>query len=188
MKDLLEERGRALEETFFYLAENTLLEKIKKEEADTDLREHLKMITGIEGQSSLDNLISLNITTSSVMALTYIPFIAVAWADGAIEDFEKAIILNKAKAELGHNSLETIELLNNWLTERPSDLLLNVWKEYVWAFKKNHTSAEYTAFTREVIHFSHDIASIAGGIFGIGYESKSEKDLITSFENLFESI
>ena len=59
---------------------------------------------------------------------------AVAWADGTIDDKERAAVFSRA-AEVGvHKGDVSHELFERWLTEPPPPSLVAAWKDYVRAF------------------------------------------------------
>ena len=98
MDDSLNSRGKAMEELFFKEKDQQLLEKIRNEAASKEQREALQNASGIEDAAVLDALTATGITPESLMSVSLIPLVAVAWADKKMEDAEKAAILQAAEA------------------------------------------------------------------------------------------
>jgi hypothetical protein len=72
--------ARTLEDAFFTKENARLLEQLKGKQKREALREMVK----VEDETFLDRLIELGIGPETVLALTLVPLIAVAWADGTL--------------------------------------------------------------------------------------------------------
>jgi hypothetical protein len=78
--------ARTLEDAFFTKENARLLEQLKGKQKREALREMVK----VEDETFLDRLIELGIGPETVLALTLVPLIAVAWADGTLDGREAA--------------------------------------------------------------------------------------------------
>src|SRR5687767_14362149 len=84
-------------------------------------------------QQLLKNLVKAGVRADTLAALTLIPLVEVAWADGAVSADEREAVL-KAAAENGvKQGSASYELLARWLAERPDVRVIASWKEYVHA-------------------------------------------------------
>ena len=77
--------ARALEDAFFTKENARLLEQLKEKQK----REALREVVQIKDETFLDRLIELGIGPETVLALTLVPLIAVAWADGTLDSRER---------------------------------------------------------------------------------------------------
>ena len=80
----LEERRRALEESFFKDQNAKLLTAMQKKAALAEKRAALSESSGLTNRDLLELLLELEIDSETLAALTLIPLLEVAWADGSI--------------------------------------------------------------------------------------------------------
>jgi hypothetical protein len=85
--------ARALEDAFFTKENARLLEQLKEKQK----REALREVVQIKDETFLDRLIELGIGPETVLALTLVPLIAVAWADGTLDGRERDAIIKAAE-------------------------------------------------------------------------------------------
>ena len=92
----LEERGRALENQF-YDKENQDKLAAMKDKLDTQRsKDELRKASGMSDDAVLDRLVALGLRANTIAALSLVPLIQVAWADGEIQDNERTAILQGA--------------------------------------------------------------------------------------------
>src|ERR1041385_9360673 len=85
----LEERGRALENQF-YEKENQEKLAAMKEKLDTQgSKDELRKASGMSDDAVLDKLVHLGLKANTIAALSLVPLIPAAWADGKIQDNER---------------------------------------------------------------------------------------------------
>src|SRR5688500_14447118 len=133
MGDAFGERRKALEDTFFRERDKVLLDKLRLEIETFETHRQLAHVSGILDDHVLKNLVKAGVRAETLAALTLIPLVEVAWADGAVSAEEREAVL-KAAAEngIGQGSA-SYELLARWLAERPDVRIIASWKEYVQA-------------------------------------------------------
>lgn len=164
----LEERRKALEESFFQKFNEELREKLKAEREHEENRDQLARASGIRDPATLDALLKLGIQAGTVAALSLVPLVAVAWADGKLDDKERAAVLGAAEeAGLGPDSVAH-QLLDGWLAVRPSRQLLEAWLHYVEALGEALEADERAAFKEDVLSRTRDVAESSGGFLGLG--------------------
>jgi hypothetical protein len=183
--DFLQDRKKALEEQFFAKQNRELLEKLRSQDEAEKRREALAEASGIRSDTLLDHLIAQNITAETFAALSLIPLVAVAWADGAIQGNEREAIL-KAAAESGMSSQDSsYQLLEGWLAEAPGPDVLDAWKEYIQAFASTSDSQVSAVLKDEILGRARAVAESAGGILGIGKVSLVEEAVLQELEGAF---
>jgi len=183
MSDFLSDRRRALEDSFFAKRNQALLEGLKAEVK----KEHLAEASGITDDAVLESLVEAGFSSETVAALSLAPLVAVAWADGKLEDGERAALL-KASSEEGISDDSTArELLENWLHEAPDKSLIPAWKGFVAAATADIKPAAVAAFRDDVLGRARKVAQSAGGILGVGSISPSEQHVLDDLKSAFPS-
>ena len=81
----LEERRRALEESFFHKRNADLMQQLKVDLEREAKRKKLATVSGIVDETLLNRFIDLKMEANTVAALALVPLVRVAWADGKLE-------------------------------------------------------------------------------------------------------
>ena len=180
--DFLGDRRRVLEDSFFAQRDCELMEKLKNQLK----KEALSNAYGISDPAALEILVQANISPETMAALTLVPLIAVAWANGHIAPEERAAIFSVTEASgIGADSI-CRQLLDTWLAE-PCPDLIDAWKSYIQALATSISTDAITALRNEVLDHAHKVAAAAGGVLGMGSISKSEKAVIEDLKSAFPS-
>ena len=184
-REFLPERERALENEFFYRVDEKLREQLREKLRAERTRAQLAAETGICDEAVLNDLVESGITTETLMALALVPLVQVAWADRVMDNREKDAIL-KAAASKGHEPQSpSYQLLEQWLSERPSENLMRCWKEYVKALCRTMTPEKVQALRDELLAHARDVAESAGGILSIGAISQEEQAVLDELTAAF---
>jgi hypothetical protein len=94
----MDQRRRALEDAFFAEQDRKLRDKLVAADPTAARRTALTETSGITDPQVLDRLMALDIGPETLAALSLVPLVLVAWADGTIDDKERTAVL-KAAAE-----------------------------------------------------------------------------------------
>ncbi len=186
--EALEERRRALEESFFKDHNARLRDAIRAKAATGRKRTALSQSSGLTDPILLNLLLELEIDSETLAALTLIPLVEIAWADGSVADREQKAIL-EAAASIGIDpESESHLLLRNWLKEPPTPRLLEAWEAYVAALSETLTAEARETLRDDVIGRATGVARAAGGFLGLGRKiSASELKVIDRLEQAFFS-
>src|SRR5919198_1576509 len=92
-EEFLHDRKRALENEFFHKREKALIERMRTEQARQTARQALATASGLTDPAVLDRLVGLGIEPDTLLALRLVPLVAVAWADGKLDDRERRAVL-----------------------------------------------------------------------------------------------
>ncbi len=177
-----DERRSALEEEFFARENQRLLEKLRRKKSHQEQKKALAEVSGITDDLVLEALIQNNIGSETLAAVSLVPLIAVAWADGHLHRKERQAVLDAARKHGLKQDTASFELLENWLKHEPSPRLLKVWKEYVGSLPKNQKQA----LRDQVIGLARTVAGAAGGFLGlISAVSTHEKQVLEELESVF---
>lgn len=166
-KDSFAERGQNLEDLFFAKKNQELLDKMRQELEAKEAREKLSATSGISNPKVLDELISHKIGPETLAAVSFIPLVAVAWADGKLEASEKQAVL-RAMKEKGYPEDSAVgHVVSAWLESAPSDNLFVSWKDYVRNLATMLSVDTYVALKQEVVALSTTVAESSGGFLGL---------------------
>jgi hypothetical protein len=181
--DVFGDRRKALEDSFFRERDQQLLENLRMELETFETHKQLAHVSGILDDHVLKNLVKAGVRADTLAALTLIPLVEVAWADGAVSADEREAVL-KAAAENGvKQGSASHDLLARWLADRPDVRVIASWKEYVHALAKAMPADAIAVMRERLILRCRRVAEAAGGFLGLtGKISKVEQAAIDEFE------
>lgn len=182
-QEFLGDRRKALEESFFSKENEKLRQALRKKEAIQEKEHALAKVSGIHDESVLRHLVALNIGADTLTALTMVPLVQVAWADGGVDEKERAAILDAA-GEVGvQKGSPSADLLEEWLKFKPDREILKAWKEYVQALTDTLSAEEGRKLRSALLTLSRAVAEASGGVLGFGDKiSKAERALLDELE------
>ncbi len=178
MEDSIQKRGHALEEIFFQHVDQLLIEKMRNEMKAEETVDALAHASGISAKDVLKSLVDLGVSAESLVCVSLIPLVAVAWADGIVQKGEENAIL-KAAAENGiAEGSSSYGLLVGWLKKQPASDLLDVWKAYMQAVKAKLDATAFHQMSESILDRAEQIATASGAFFKIVAVSESEKHVL----------
>lgn len=173
--------ARTLEDAFFTKENARLLEQLKGKQKREALREMVK----VEDETFLDRLIELGIGPETVLALTLVPLIAVAWADGTLDGRERDAIIKAAEEKGVSPETAGHQLLETWLSRRPERELFDSWKQYVRGIWETFTDEERQRMRERTLDWALAVAEASGGFLGvISKVSPAERVVIKELEKV----
>jgi len=176
--EFLGDRKKALEESFFAKENTRLLERMKAEKKQKAIKEGLAEISGIDDEAVLVKLAASNIEADTWAAISLVPLVEVAWADGKIDEKERRAVLSAAEANGISPGSPSYELLDSWLAHRPDARLLAVWGEYIVGLCANLGAGEKAAVKEKVVGRARAVAEAAGGFLGLGSKVSTEEEVV----------
>lgn len=185
MSNALEERGRALEDEFFRKENTAKLAAMKAKLETQNNKEELRKASGMTDDAVLDRLVTLGMKANTIAALSLVPLVAVAWADGEIQEDERVAILQGAHGKGLDESSPGYELLSGWLAKRPEDGLLEAWETYIKALSSQLNDEQSRLLKSQIVGFAKMVATAAGGILGFGKVSAKEEAVLERIEKAF---
>ena len=180
------EQGRTLVDAFFHAKDQQLLKEFRKRLERKDRRAQLADACGIHDEAVLDRLIELDIKPETLAAMTVVPLVQVAWADGKVQPEEREAIITAAKESGVKPHQGHYPMLEHWLDERPSREMLEAWEHYIRALCKRLSAEEIVELKRDVMTLARKVARAAGGVLGLGNKvSKAEREVLDELEKAF---
>lgn len=184
-QEFLGDRKKALEESFFAKENAKLLEKLREERRKQAAAEQLANASHIRDRAVLEKLVELGLDGASWTALTLVPLVELAWADGSVALKErKAVLAAAAEQGLAPDSAGH-RLLESWLERRPEPALFASWGAYAVELANKLDPLERAELRRNVLERAHKVAEAAGGLLGLGAVSEAEKKVLAELEKPF---
>ncbi len=184
--DRVENWGRALEDRFFMEQDRILVEKQRELQQLEETRQALSSVSGITNTAVLQKLIDLKIRPEILASLAVVPLVEVAWADGRIEDKERAAIM-EASAQGGLiKGSPDYQILDRWLSHRPEPSLLEAWTHYVQGLCEQMAPEEREGLRRDLIDRARRVAAAAGSFLGLTSPiSQAEQRMLDQLDAAF---
>ena len=184
--DVLRRRARLMENLFYLREDRKLLERQRELHEMEQSRDALARVSGIADADVLDKLLQLEVTPELLATLVVVPLVEIAWADGHVHDNEKDAILSAADAiGIGKGSVD-YDLLERWLTHRPSAQLLEAWTLYINRLASNLSPPQRQELEKDLVERAQIVAQAAGGFLGLSSPvSPKEKAVIAQMQQAF---
>jgi hypothetical protein len=182
-----ERRGKSLEDLFFFEQDKILIERLRRLEKMKETKEAIARVSGITNEDVLQRLVELDIRPEIVASLALVPLIAMAWADGKIDEEEKAAVLSAASESFVSKGSLDFDLLRQWMEHKPNARLLDAWRHYIEGLCERLSNHQKTALKKDLIGHARLVAKATGGFLGLGNRiSKAEKEMLEKLESAFD--
>jgi hypothetical protein len=159
--DALERFARSIEAAFYKKDLDSFRAALAAEEAEA--AGALGRATGIDDSDLLARLAELGIRPETLAALTLIPLIETAWADGVMHATERDAVLRGAASSGIAPASASYRLLELWTVERPAPEISAIWREFIAAIASALNDRERAALRTKVIGRAWAVANAAGG-------------------------
>lgn len=181
----LRARAKALEEVFFAGVDQKLLDQMQARLAADRSKTMLAAASGITDDTLLEQLIAQGVKAETLAALSFVPLVAVAWADGKVEDREREAVLEAAEQQGIDKDGPGFALLRSWLAATPLPEMLDVWKSYIKELTRELGSDATATLKVAVMERAEKVATAAGGILGLGTISSAEQKMLNELAATF---
>jgi hypothetical protein len=178
--------ARSLEDAFFLKRDAELMAKMRRQEVVLTRKKALAEVSGINNETVLEQLIEHEIHAETLAAFSLVPIIEVAWADGAVQPGEHAVILQAVeKAGIPKDSV-AYKLTQDWLKRCPNPKLMQCWKDYTQALLGELSPDAREGIKSTVLEHARSVAEAAGGFLGLGRVSAKEQEMLRALEEAFD--
>ena len=156
-------------------------------EGGHDLRpEALSAASGITDPTLLAQLVAAGIDGETLTALSLAPLVAVAWADGALDERERAALLRAAADSGLERDGAAFRLLEEWLAEPPPAMLVEAWQGYIREQQARMEPGAALALRLHLLGRARRVAEAAGGLLGHAPQiSAAEQAMLERLEQSF---
>ncbi len=183
---MLDKRGQQLEDAFFLKEDMKLIEQLRGMKEMDETKEALSQASGITDDAILQKLVELNIRAEMVTAMTAVPLVMVAWADGKLDDNEKKAILHGAHEAGISEESPSYTIIQQWLTHPPGDDLLEAWVGFTRAICEALEDAERQSLKTDLLQRARNVAEASGGFLGLTSAiSDSESEVLAKLKTAF---
>lgn len=185
--DPLKDRRQALEEEFFRKENVRLAADLRLKRMSEESKAAMSRVSGIDDDAVLEKLVELGIGAETLAAITLVPLVEMAWADGKMDRKEREAILKGADAQGVETGSDAFALLQDWLEHRPPPRLLAAWRDYVGALCDEMLPEDRKQLKKEVLARARAVAEAAGGFLGLGGKvSREEEQVYGILETAFK--
>ena len=183
---VLDDRRKALEDAFFKKEGEKLKAKLQESREREAIKKALAESAGIRDEDLLERLCDLKISAETVAALSLVPLVEVAWADGKMDRQEIEAILRAAEESGVKPGSPAYELLDLWTKEPPGPSLIEAWREYIGAVCAELSAEQRWRLEESVVGRAQAVAAAAGGFLGIGKISSEETQVLEALHAPFK--
>ncbi|HEX2959965.1 MAG TPA: hypothetical protein VHO70_24225 [Chitinispirillaceae bacterium] len=185
--DGLRQQGRRLEDAFFLENDRKLIDQLHKMQKMKEDMKSLEMVSGIKNEAILKKLVELDIRPEIAAAITLVPIIEIAWADGKLDEKEKSAILKISAEHFGADHKIPGILIDEWLITKPSSQMLDAWVHYLKGLVERMSLEETAALKKTLISQAREVAEASGGFLGLNKISAEEEKMLKGLEKAFET-
>jgi hypothetical protein len=175
---ILRDREKSLEEQFFSRQSEELRSRLREKQERERLREELRSIAVIKREETIERMIELGITPATWAAISLIPLVEVAWANGRVDAKERRAVLSAAELNGVVPGSPGHQILDGWLGHRPDGRLLQAWGEYMVELCAALKPGEKRALRDELMGRARQVAEAAGGFLGLGNKISPEEQVV----------
>ncbi len=184
-REFLKDRRESLEEEFFHKLQSQQLDTLRGELERKQTREEMRAACGIADDVVLDKLIELGLSGIAMAAMSMVPLVWVAWADGAVQESERKAVLQAAHERGIEDGGPAHAVLGGWLKVRPRKELFDAWGAYTRALADTLVPAQRAQLRGQVVGLARQVAQSAGGFLGIHKISHQEEAALAEIEAAF---
>jgi hypothetical protein len=176
--DIWDERRRSYEAEYFRRREAELIARMRAADVLAADRREIGERIGVADDELLEGLRALGYTRETVTLVHLVPLLQVAWADGEVSKRERNGILEAARARGVGAGTSAHRQLEEWLDHRPPDAFFEDTLRLIGYLLHGLPEAERDHVRRDLLHLSTVIATVSGGLLGVGSRVSREERLI----------
>lgn len=162
MSNPLNPQEDRLGNAFFTGTASEQLTRIQLQAEERAARDLIAEATGITDERLLSELAGLGIRVETLSALTLVPLLEVAWADGEMDTAERDSILAGAASVGIEPDSTSYRLLQIWIEEAQAPDLTNLWHDFTRALCEQLSPVEAERLEQNVLGRARSVAAAAG--------------------------
>lgn len=184
----LEPKARALEDAFYRREADRYRLQLRESESAGATADQLTDAAGIPDSDVVGRLAGLGIRADTLAALTLIPLVEVAWADGRLDDGERQAVLSGAESYGLTAESPSHGLLQVWLEHRPAPELLELWCDYIGEVSRQLSVESRLRLKGHILGRARAVAEAAGGLLGFVAVSREEESMLARLDAAFGTL
>jgi hypothetical protein len=185
-RNTMAQRGRDLEDAFFHDVDLKLIEELRAASKNKASRLALAKEAGISDERLAEELVELDVTPESLVAIRLVPLVMVAWADREVSDEERDTVIAEARRLGIHPGTVADKMLDSWLRKRPSQVLCDAWARYTRSLLLDIPYEIREAYVKEIKREMLAVARASGGMMGFGSVNDRELDVLERMTELLD--
>jgi hypothetical protein len=185
-RNTMAQRGRDLEDAFFHDVDLKLIEELRAASKNKASRLALAKEAGISDERLAEELVELDVTPESLVAIRLVPLVMVAWADREVSDEERDTMIAEARRLGIHPGTVADKMLDSWLRKRPSQVLCDAWARYTRSLLLDIPYEIREAYVKEIKREMLAVARASGGMMGFGSVNDRELDVLERMTELLD--
>lgn len=178
-------RGATLDAQFLAPLTQAQREQLDSYFANMPAPAAIRRACGSIGEEMVRTLVSEGVSPTTLFAVTMVPLIEVAWADGQVQPAEREALLSGSADHGLHPEQIQYQVAAAWLNEAPPPALFDAWVAYISALDEHLFARERTLLMSMLVARAQDIARAAGGFLGIGSMNEKEQRVIEKLQDAF---
>jgi hypothetical protein len=176
-RDMLQERGRSLEDDYFRKKDRELVEKLQKAQEAERARAEVGRAAGLSDPALAQELLDLGFTPETVALLPLVPILQMAWAEGGVSQSERDLIVRFARSRGIAEGSAADTQLTSWMARQPDEAVFARAGRLIRAMLDSGADPGLNA--DDLVAYAEKIAAASGGVFGIGKISSEERKLLS---------
>jgi hypothetical protein len=176
--DALTDRRRAAEDDYFRNRDRELLEVMRHRAEREQARQRMSDRVESTNEALLDRLEELGFSDDTVPLVHLVPFVEMAWADGAVSPAARSRVIDAARERGVVEPSPAHRQLDAWLTTRPSAALFDEAPRLIAIMLGARSHGERETYVQAVLDRCTTIASASGGVLGLGKISSAERRVL----------
>lgn len=180
-----QQREQALRNEFFHQVDEDLMAELESKSGSEKEVQALCDATGFADSDLLNELVALGLSPETIMAISLVPLILVAWADGNVDSKERHGIFESAKVQGITDGSPAAKMLKHWLNAKPEPQLRLTWIHYIQQIRSDISETASLTMRADFDRRTRAIAKASGGMLGFGKISKVEQSVIDDLREAF---
>jgi hypothetical protein len=162
-KDIFKDRAQGEESAYFRQQDAKLLQRLRQGAKLDEIAEALRDKLEIDRHDLLLRVRELGVTAKTASAFLMLPFVQVAWADGAVSKERKAAVLGVAAERGIEPDSPAYAQLGEWLHDQPSDQMIDAALEVIRTAYSVLTPHEREQRIERIVGACQEIANASEG-------------------------
>ena len=187
MSKELDRFNSKLQDVFFAQTDAVLAAELESAISEGEHPQKMVDAFDVADEQVVQQLKALGLGDKTLAAISLVPLIQVAWADGKLQDNERKALFDAA---LQHGFKEwspSFRIFKTWLRSPPPSHLAEAWKAYMRALTAEFDREQKDFVKQQFLDRAERIAAAAGGILlRIGSISEAEQAVLDDLASVFD--